>query len=82
MGIFSSVLIGRANQWLYSTHGIRVRRCESVLGMAARSHGYNPSRAIGTVSKINSDYTYNMRFLRYNCYAKSKIKILVNQKLN
>ena len=60
-----SQLIGRANTWLQSNPEYSIVNCETVVQYWARSHGYNPYRAIATRSKVQADVTVCMHVLRY-----------------
>ena len=59
-----SQLIGRANTWLQSNPEYSIVNCETVVQYWARSHGYNPYRAIATRSKVQADVTVCMHVLR------------------
>ena len=59
-----SQLIGRANTWLQSNPEYSIVTCETVVQYWARSHGYNPYRAIATRSKVQADVTVCMHVLR------------------
>ena len=60
-----SQLIGWANTWLQSNPEYRIVNCETVVQYWARSHGYNPYRAIATRSEVQADVTVCMHVLRY-----------------
>ena len=74
-----SQIVLRANEWLVYNPEVRVAACESVMGFSAQSHGFNPDRVVGTRSKIGSESTFFIRFLRYTSsrvnYQQNKVWI-------